>query len=211
MNHMKKHLFIAFEGIDGSGKSTQASILAERLNAEGHAVYLTNEPSHGNIGRLIRTILKGEDTLDERAIAALFAADRLDHILNEKDGILKKLETEIVICDRYYFSSYAYHGTHMDMDWVINTNAMSAGLLRPDVTIFIDVTPEESMSRIAGNRETVELYENLENLTAVRTKYYEAFDKLMREEMIAVVDGNREKTEVSEDIWKLVRKLMPEV
>jgi len=207
---MKNHLFIAFEGIDGSGKSTQASILAERLKAEGHAVCLTNEPSHGNIGRMIRTILKGEETLDERAIAALFVADRLDHILNEKDGMLKQLETEIVLCDRYYFSSYAYHGTHIDMDWVIDANAMSADILRPDITLFIDVSPEESMKRITINRETVELYETLENLTAVRTKYFEAFEKLKADENVMVIDGNREKGEVSEAIWGVVKKLMPE-
>ncbi len=207
---MKNHLFIAFEGIDGSGKSTQASILAERLKAEGHAVCLTNEPSHGNIGRMIRTILKGEETLDERAIAALFVADRLDHILNEKDGMLKQLETEIVLCDRYYFSSYAYHGTHIDMDWVIDANAMSADILRPDITLFIDVSPEESMKRITINRETVELYETLENLTAVRTKYFEAFEKLKADENVMVIDGNMEKGEVSEAIWGVVKKLMPE-
>lgn len=207
---MKNHLFIAFEGIDGSGKSTQASILAERLKAEGHAVYLTNEPSHGNIGRMIRTILKGEETLDERAIAALFVADRLDHILNEKDGMLKQLETEIVLCDRYYFSSYAYHGTHIDMDWVIDANAMSADILRPDITLFIDVSPEESMKRITGNRESIELYETLENLTAVRTKYFEAFEKLKADENVMVIEGNREKGEVSEAIWGVVKKLMLE-
>ena len=208
---MKNHLFIAFEGIDGSGKSTQASILAERLKSEGHAVYLTNEPSHGNIGRMIRTILKGEETLDERAIAALFVADRLDHILNKNNGMLKQLETEIVICDRYYFSSYAYHGTHIDMDWVIDANAMSAGILRPDITLFIDVSPEESMKRITGNRDTVELYETLENLTAVRSKYFEAFEKLKGDENVMIIDGNREKGEVSEAIWGAVKKLMPEV
>ena len=208
---MKNHLFIAFEGIDGSGKSTQASILAERLKCEGHAVYLTNEPSHGNIGRMIRTILKGEETLDERAIAALFVADRLDHILNKNNGMLKQLETEIVICDRYYFSSYAYHGTHIDMDWVIDANAMSSGILRPDITLFIDVSPEESMKRITGNRDSVELYETLENLTAVRSKYFEAFEKLKGDENVMIIDGNREKGEVSEAIWGAVKKLMPEV
>jgi dTMP kinase len=207
---MKNHLFIAFEGIDGSGKSTQTSILAERLKSEGLSVYSTNEPSQGNIGRMIRTILKGEETLDERAIAALFAADRLDHILNEKDGMLKKLETEIVICDRYYFSSYAYHGTHINMDWVISTNSMSAEILRPDITIFIDVAPQESMKRITVNRETVELYETLDNLTAVRTKYFEAFEKLKEDENVVIIDGNREKGVVSEAIWAIVKKVMQE-
>jgi dTMP kinase len=207
---MKNHLFIAFEGIDGSGKSTQASILAERLKSEGKSVYLTNEPSQGNIGRMIRTILKGEETFDERAIAALFAADRLDHILNEKDGMLKKLETEIVICDRYYFSSYAYHGTHINMDWVISTNAMSAEILRPDITIFIDVAPQESMKRITVNRESIELYETLDNLTAVRTKYFEAFEKLKEDENVVIIDGNREKGDVSQAIWGVVKKVMQE-
>src|SRR5687767_3948518 len=164
----RKNLFIALEGIDGSGKSTQTRLLAEKLVSEGHTVYTTFEPTDSPIGSLIRNILKGRFKADHRTIAGLFVADRLDHLLNEVNGIVKKLEEGFtVITDRYCFSSYAYQGTHMDMDWVIQANSMSAQILRPDINIFIDVDPEVSMQRLYSNRGQIELFETLENLQLV--------------------------------------------
>lgn len=199
---MKKNLFIALEGIDGSGKSTQARLLGKKLEEAGHKVYLTFEPTNRPIGVMIRTILKGGSPTDERVIAGLFVADRLDHLLNPEDGIIQKLQDGFtVICDRYCFSSYAYQGTHMDMDWVINANAMSANILRPNINIFIDVAPEVSIGRINANRESVELYETLGNLTLVRAKFFEAFDKLQYQEQIALVDGNQTVEVIANDIY----------
>ncbi len=205
---MKKNLFIAFEGIDGSGKSTQVKLLAKKLEKEGHKVYTTFEPTNSEIGTLLRNILTHKLEADEKTIAALFLADRLNHIQNKKDGILKKLEEGYtVITDRYYFSSYAYHGTHMDMDWVIQSNSMAADLLRPDMNIYIEVTPEVSMERISKNRESNDLYETLENLKKVRDKYMEAFEKLNGEESIVMIDGNREADIIAVDIWEVVSQL----
>ncbi len=199
---MTKNLFIALEGIDGSGKSTQVRLLAEKLRDAGYKVHATFEPTNGMIGSLLRNILKGSVKADERTIAGLFLADRLDHILNEEYGLLKMLgEGYTVISDRYYFSSYAYHGTHMDMDWVIACNKMCADLLRPDVTIFIDVPPEVSMQRISAGRQSTELYETLDNLTNVRAKYLEAFDKLKDQEKIITIEGNQSIEAIAGDIW----------
>lgn len=201
----RKNLFIALEGIDGSGKSTQTKLLAEKLVAEGYKVYTTFEPTDSPIGSLIRNILKGRFKADHRTIAGLFVADRLDHLLNDVNGIVKKLnEGFTVIVDRYYFSSYAYQGTHVDIDWVIQANSMSADILRPDINIFIDVAPEVSMHRLHNNRGQIELFETLENLKNVRDKYMEAFEKLKFEETIAFVDGNRTPEAIAEDIWKEV-------
>src|SRR5438874_1862145 len=155
---MKSNLFIALEGIDGSGKSTQMKFLSEKLAGTGHKVYSTFEPTDGPVGSLIKNIMRGRIIADHRTIAGLFVADRLDHLLNEVNGIVKKLdEGYTVITDRYYFSSYAYHGTHMDMDWVIQANAMSAEILRPDINIFINVSPEISMHRINETRSMMDL------------------------------------------------------
>ena len=201
-------MFIAFEGIDGSGKSTQVKLLSQQLTDLGYKVYTTFEPTDGPIGTMIRNIMKGKMKADHRTIAGLFVADRLDHLLNEENGIVKKLkEGYTVITDRYYFSSYAYHGTHMDMGWVINANALSAEILRPDANIFIDVSPETSMERLK-NRSTVELYETLENLKNVRRKYYEAFRHLSHEEKVLVTDGARAAEEVADEIWKQVDAML---
>jgi thymidylate kinase len=201
----RNNLFIALEGIDGSGKSTQTRLLAEKLVSEGHKVYTTFEPTDSPIGSLIRNILKGRFKADHRTIAGLFVADRLDHLLNDVNGIVKKLEDGFtVITDRYLFSSYAYQGTHVDMDWVIQANSMSAGILKPDINIFIDVSPEVSMQRLHSNRGQIELFETLENLKNVRAKYMEAFEKQKTEEKVAFVDGNRTPDLIAKDIWKEV-------
>ena len=205
---MKKNLFIAFEGIDGSGKSTQVKILSERLTETGHKVYVTAEPTKSPIGLLIRNIFSHQSEADHRTIASLFVADRLDHLLNKTDGILKKLEEGFtVITDRYYFSSYAYHGTHMDMDWVIEANSLSAELLRPDLNIYIDVSAETSIKRLNEGRSSMELYETKENLYSVRKKYIEAFEKLKSVENIFVTSGDRSPELIAADIWKEVSQI----
>ncbi len=204
---MKRNFFIVFEGLDGSGKSTQVKLLADKLEKAGFNVYTTSEPTDSPVGSLIRNIFQHKLEADHRTIAALFAADRLDHLLNKTNGILKKLEEGYtVISDRYYFSSYAYHGTHMSMDWVIDANSLSADLLRPDLNIYIDISPEISMKRLNNGRSSTELYETTENLYNVRKKYLEAFEKLKLKETVFITDGNRPAELISKDIWEEVSK-----
>lgn len=202
----EKGVFIAFEGIDGSGKSTQLALLSERVKETGRRCYTTAEPSEGPIGNMIRQILKGRIKADNRVIAGLFAADRLDHLLNEVDGVLAKLEQGItVLTDRYYFSSYAYHSVDVPMDWVIKTNEQSSELLRPTVTVFIDVDPDVALERISRNRFHTELFEKRSRLVLTREKYLEAFEKLKDEENVLVVDGNQSPEKIAEDIWENVK------
>ncbi|TDH29017.1 dTMP kinase [Segetibacter sp. 3557_3] len=201
-------LFIALEGIDGSGKSTQCRLLTENLRKSGVDVYGTFEPTDGQVGTFIRSILRNKAKADNRTIAGLFVADRLDHLLNDETGIVRKLEWgQTVVTDRYYFSSYAYHGTHMDMEWVIQANSMSASILRPDANIFIDVSPEVCMQRIVAGRESPELYETLDNLLKVRAKYMEAFDKLGPIENIVMINGDQPREQIAADIWQVVTSL----
>jgi dTMP kinase len=198
---MGKNLFIALEGIDGSGKTTQAEILAKHLTEKGHKVHVTCEPTKHPIGRLIRDIFSGKLNADHRVIAALFAADRLDHLLNEEDGLVKKYnEGYTIICDRYYLSSYAYHSVHTSMDWVIQSNALSASLLKPDVHLYIDMDPRISMERINASRPSTELYETLENLVEVRDKYEEAITRIEKDEKIVRINGNHSIDKVAKDI-----------
>ena len=152
---------------------------------------------------MIREIFSHKMEADHRTIAGLFVADRLDHLLNKKDGILKKLEEGYtVITDRYYLSSYAYQSPHMDLNWVIQANSMSANLLRPDLNIYIDIAPEISIERLNKGRTTIELYETLENLENVRSKYFEVMELLKAEEQVLVTDGNRSAVEIADDIWE---------
>jgi dTMP kinase len=202
---MKKNMFIAFEGIDGSGKSTQVNLLKDFLESKGHKVFTTCEPTSGPIGKMIRTIFSGQMPADQHTIAALFVADRLEHLLCPVEGILRKLADGFtVITDRYYFSSYAYHSAHVDMDWVLEINKKCTQLLRPDLNVFIDILPEESMERINKNRTSVEMYETLDNLTKVRELYFNAFEKMKDVEKVAVIKGKNTIEETQNSIRNLL-------
>ena len=204
---MKKNLFIALEGIDGCGKSTQVKLLTNNLKKAGYKVYSTYEPTDGPIGSVIRNIFNHRIEADHRTIAGLFVADRLDHLLNKTNGILKKLEEGYtVITDRYYLSSYAYHGAHMSMDWVIEANSLSADLLRPDLNIYIDLSPDICMNRLSNGRSLMELYETTENLKKVRDKYREAIEQLKDKENIFITDGNRSPELIAADIWNYIQQ-----
>lgn len=204
----KKGNFIAFEGIDGSGKSTQIRMLSERLKETGLRCYTTREPTDSPIGSLIHQIMTGRMSADNRVLASLFAADRADHLLNDTDGICRKISDGItVLTDRYYFSSYAYHSVDMDMDWVIAANSLCADILRPSVTVFLDVPVETAMERIRRDRFQTELFEKEERLIQVRDNYFAAFEKLKKAENIAVIDAVGTAGEISDRIWHAVAHL----
>jgi dTMP kinase len=94
----------------------------------------------------------------------------------------------------------------MNMDWVIDINSLTADLLRPDLTIFIDVPVDICSKRLSRGRSSAELYEDEENLNNVRKKYFEAFDKLKGQEKIFITDGNRPTDMIARDIWEEVFK-----
>ena len=203
-----KGRFIVFEGIDGSGKSTQIKSISKQLETQGLKIYTTFEPTDGPVGSLIRQMLSGKIATDQRTIASLFAADRTDHLTNQKNGIKQKIDQgEIVLCDRYYFSSYAYHAQYIDMEWVIHANSLNADILKPDLTIFIDADPEICFKRIKLSRTDFEMYEQIDIMEKVRINYFKAFDRLKDSEKIAVVDGNRSSKRVEDAILNEISQL----
>lgn len=206
LHHTDRGIFIALEGIDGSGKSTQAGLLIERLRREGISCYATMEPTDSPIGSLIHQILIGRIKTDNKVIAGLFVADRLDHLLNEVNGIAAKIkEGTTVVTDRYYFSSYAYNSVDMPMDWVIHANEQSAAILRPTVTVFIDVDPDTALERITRNRFHQELFEKKSRLVKVREKYLEAFERLKGVENVVIIDGKQDSATIADNIWEVLR------
>lgn len=201
-------VFIVFEGIDGSGKSTQIKRLENRLAAMGIFVYNTFEPTRGPIGALLRRILSGETEICPPAVAHLFAADRTEHIVNKEYGIKKKMdEGAVVLCDRYYFSSFAYHSLKMDMERVIDLNAYNMQLLQPTVNVFIDVDPAVCFKRLEKCRPQLELFETETIMKEVRNLYFKAFDRLKTQENVLPVDGNRDETAVENAVWNGIQYL----
>ena len=195
-------MFMVFEGIDGSGLTTQSKILKEYLEEKGKKVFLTKEPTDSHIGKTIRKILKGLYKTDQEALALLFAVDRSMHM----DIIKRELEDSFVICDRYYFSNFAYQMLSIDLNYLIRINSR---FLKPDLTIFLDVPSEVCKKRIDENREHIEIFENQETLERIRKNYLKII-KLFKKKgyNIVEIDGNRSIEETHADIVKCVEKFL---
>jgi len=210
MSRTHNGCFIAIEGIDGAGTTTQAGMLAAHLREQRRVAHLTREPSDGPIGSLIRLALRGRVDLggscQAQTMALLFAADRLDHIGAEVAQHLN--EGAIVVSDRYDLSSIAYQSvTARPADapdsrdaaveaWVRDLNRFA---LRPDVTLVIEVDPKEAERRRRSRRGLVELYET-SDLQRRLCEMYAAAEELLPNDRIVRIDGNRGVDAVFEDV-----------
>lgn len=203
-----KGIFIVFEGIDGAGKTTQVDLLAQNLASLGREVSLSAEPTTLATGKAIRRALSGEEKKSECEMAAMFVLDRIAHNINSETGIRALTERGIdVISDRYYYSSLAYQGTATDYEWVKGMNINSPEIRRPDLCIYLDLLPEQSLERISRGRESLEIYENLEKLTAVRAKFLSVVEDLRRDgESIYVVNAARAAEDIAKEIFEIVKK-----
>lgn len=200
--------FIVFEGIDGAGKTTQIELLEQFLKASGRRVYRTAEPTESVSGGLLRDALAGVSKRTPTELAALFVLDRIFHNVNPVNGIQKMLADGVdVICDRYYYSSLAYQGSEIEGDWVRRMNLDCPDILRPDLCIFLDLTPEESMERISRGRVTQEIYETKDRLEKIRRRFLDVLDSLKDTENIYTVNAARPIDEIKSEIREIVEAL----
>jgi len=200
-----KGKFIVFEGIDGSGISTQTEKLKNNFfNKYGMKAVLAKEPSEGPIGTMIRQVLSGRMTDVKRdSLALLFAADRLDHNNNKIAPILE--QGDFVICDRYLWSSLAYQGIENDLTWIQEINKYA---LKPDLTIFIRVRPEISLQRIYSCRFKTEIFEKKDILQQVLDNYINLFGQWKNSgQQVVEIDGEREPEWVEKEINKVIESL----
>ncbi|MEK7167394.1 MAG: dTMP kinase [Patescibacteria group bacterium] len=197
-----KGKFIALEGLDGAGGSTQASLLHHWFKKQKKDVWLTQEPTNNVIGSLIRGYLTGDwKTPSAKCLQLLFASDRANHLEKE---IIPRLEKGIhVITDRYFLSSLAYGSLEIeDIDWLYQINSQ---FLLPDLTILLNVSPKTCLKRIQENRVGLELFEDEERLRAV-WKTYETLSKKYPD--IKVIDGEKNEDEIFEKIRDEVKKIV---
>ena len=200
--------FIVFEGIDGAGKTTQIELLAQTLSAEGRRVFRTAEPTESVSGGLLRDALGGVSKRTACEMAAMFVLDRIFHNVNPVSGIEKMLSDGVdVICDRYYYSSLAYQGSEIEGDWVRRMNLDCPEIRHPDLCIFLDLTPEQSMERINRGRVTHEIYENEDRLRRVRERFFGVFDSLRGVDRICIVDAARPIPEIHAEIVSLIKEM----
>lgn len=202
-------LFIVIEGLDGSGKTTQIEMLRDHLQTRGEGCHVTAEPTNWPTGRLIRSILRGEIGADPRTVAALFAADRIEHIHRPEEGLLAQLAAGYhVIASRYYFSSLAYQSEHADPNWIAALNHPAKQALPADITLFLDLPPEVSMQRIADRQEQKEIFETQEKLTLVREGFHRAFEAFGAGENIQIIDAQPDPVTIADRIIHLVDQLL---
>ena len=193
--------FIVFEGIDGSGKSTAARTVSERLRSEGIDTVLTAEPSDSWLGDAVRKA--NEEGTDDMAEALLFMADRAEHT-NWIKGRLN--EGKWVLCDRYYASTLAYQTALLrgklenPMEWLWSVNEPI--IIRPDVTFFFRVRPEISLERLS-NRSGRTKFEKLEFLRRVNDNYHQV--ELM-DSSFHRIDAERPFEEVIESVMLRLRQ-----
>ena len=202
--------FIVLEGLDGAGTTTQCSELAIALRAEGREVHVTNEPTNGPIGVMIRHALSGRLPSPERpgpltphTLALLFAADRVDHLAAEIEPALSRGAT--VLCDRYVLSSLAYQGSQVGMPWVASINSQAPN---PDLTLFLDIGLPAAAARRHARGLAPELYETDEAQARTSAQYRQAMALREREgDKIAVIDGSLPIAEVTARAMKVIAAL----
>jgi dTMP kinase len=160
-------LFVVFEGIDGTGKSTQLHLLADKLQKMGYAVVSTREPTDGPFGRKIRELFVDREVVSSEEELELFIADREQHV---KEVIAPALaKGRIVVCDRYYLSTVAYQGANgLDPELIMEKNM---GFPVPDIAIILEIEPARSILRIQNQRNeipnTFEKESNLRKVAAI--------------------------------------------
>src|SRR2546423_991245 len=210
--------FIVFEGLDGSGQTTQAHLLTKWfMEKRNQFAYYTKEPTDGPVGALLKLVLSkrlfcaasngnaAPRRLDETSMALFFAADRADHLHNE---VIPKLKEGVhVIADRYYLSSLAYQSVDTaDYQWIKEINR---NIIRPDLTIFLDVPPGICVKRMKTQRWHVELYEDLDNLERVRKNFLLAIEKSKTEvEQIEIIDGHQPPKDVHKAVVQAVKNFL---
>jgi len=193
---------VVLEGLDGAGTTTQLRLLSERLTREGRSHSATWEPTDGPVGKMLRSILARDLRAHPRTVALLYAADRSEHVHEPQTGIEARTRRgELVICDRYLFSSLAYQGLECGYEYILDLNS---GFPLPQCLVFLDTPIEVCQERLAGRR-TVELYDGAAFQARVRDAYLRAIEEFTVTGMqVSLVDGDRPAGIIHGEIWKVL-------
>ena len=195
-------MFVTFEGLDGSGKTTQKRLLQERLEAEGRQVLATREPGGTELGEKIRDLVLHGGHVTPWAEALLYAASRAQHV---EEVIRPALDRdEIVLCDRYIDSSVAYQGVArgLGLDRVLDLNLLAVGGLLPDCTFLFEIDASEIAHRLRREHDRLEREDE-----AFHARAADGYRQLAERfpDRIVVLDGTRPAEELAEEVYGALR------
>ena len=193
---------IVFEGLNGSGKTTQALMLVEALRNRGFKVEYTCEPTYGRIGDLIRLHVSRLKVRKPIYEALLFAADRYEHVFREIKPKLRK--GVILVSDRYVYSSLAYQGAGgLSIEWLRSINSFAP---KPDLTIYLDISAEEALARKHKSTSRRTVFEGEKFQSRVRDIYL----KLAEEEDFLKFEGAKPIKTIHREILRKVLRFLRE-
>jgi dTMP kinase len=207
--HRNRGVFIAFEGGEGAGKTTQARLAAIWLRDHGYDVVTTHEPGATKIGMRLRAMLLDRDTtgLSDRAETLLYAADRADHVANViKPAVDRGV---IVVSDRYVDSSLAYQGfgRQLPVEDIARVNAWATGGLVPDLTVLLEIPPQAGLRRLSAPADRMES-ESQEFHERVREGFHALAEAAP--DRYLILDASRPQGELSREIQYRIREILPD-
>jgi dTMP kinase len=202
-------VFVSFEGIEGSGKTTQAKLLAQQLRDLGYEVLLSREPGGTLLGEQLRNLLQGMPLeITPLAELLLYAADRAQHV---REVIAPALAVgKVVICDRYSDATIAYqgYGRGLKIDMIQKINGWVTKDITPQITFLLDVTPEVGLERVLNSKGTLDRLEKEDKAFHQRTR--EGYLKLARqhEQRFKVIAGDGDISLINKKIIQQIKPLL---
>lgn len=192
---MKGH-YIVFEGIDGSGKTSICSEISDRLIQCGYKVLQISEPSHSEIGFLLRNQMKNLH-INQTSLALLYAADSYDLQEHIEDCY------DFIISDRNYLSTVAYQMMAVDKEWLLMLHRF---LKQPDMVFYLDVTVEVAMERIGSRNGSIDFFETSESLLKVKSNYEKLISDGLGLKVFSIETVGKSQSVVAQNVMKIIQE-----